>query len=109
MLPAASRIYDHARRNHHLLGPLLLAVLAATAHVHSPVQHQLFIASASWAATCAATLFWAGIRPSEGKRRRSAWLAGGFWALAVICDRAACDKEGTWSTKVPRPHHEMEP
>ena len=103
MHPAASRVLDHARRNHHLLVPLLAAVLAASANVHSPVRHQLFVAAASWATTCILTLFWAGVRFSDVKRRKSAWLAGGFLALSQICDRAACDKEGTWSTKVPSP------
>lgn len=96
----ASLVLDHARRNHHILVPLLFVFLAATANVHSPVQHQLLIASASWAVVCVLALFWTGVKLQDGARRRISWLAGGFLALSLVCDRAACDKEGVWATKV---------
>ncbi|OAG06360.1 uncharacterized protein CC84DRAFT_1120220 [Paraphaeosphaeria sporulosa] len=99
MHAAVSSVADHARRNHHIVVPLLFVVLAATANVHAPVQHQLLITSVSWLAVCMATLFWAGARRTHGPKRRTSWLAGGFLALSQICERAACDKEGMWSTK----------
>ncbi|KAJ4360964.1 uncharacterized protein N0V89_001533 [Didymosphaeria variabile] len=99
MHPTASSIADYARRNHHVVVPLLFSVLAATANVHAPVQHQLLIASVSWAAICIPTLFRAGLGSPDAAKRKTHWLAGGFLALSHICERAACDKEGTWSTK----------
>lgn len=101
MHPVASSTVDHVRRNHHILVPLLLAVLAASANIHGPVQHQLLISSVSWVCVCAGTLLWTGFGKSDLVRRRLSWLAGGFLAFSHICDRAACDKEGIWSMKVP--------
>jgi hypothetical protein len=100
MHAAASSVAEHARRNHHILVPLLFVALAATAIVHAPVQHQLLIASVSWAAICIPSLFWTGLQSPDGAKRRTGWLAGGFLALSLVCERAACDKEGVWSTKV---------
>lgn len=100
MHPVASSIVDHARRNHHVFIPLVFSVLAATTNVHAPVKHHLLITSASWAVVCIATLFRTGFRTPDAARRRTSWLAAGLLALAQICERAACDKEGTWSTKV---------
>ncbi|KAF1971988.1 hypothetical protein BU23DRAFT_590333 [Bimuria novae-zelandiae CBS 107.79] len=99
MQPAASLIADHARKHHHHFVPLLFTVLAATANVHGPVRHQLLITSVSWVAVCVFALLRAGIRTPDAVQQRTSWLAGGFLALAQICDRAACDKEGIWATK----------
>jgi hypothetical protein len=54
----------------------------------------------SWAAICIPSLFWTGLQSPDGAKRRTGWLAGGFLALSLVCERAACDKEGVWSTKV---------
>ncbi|KAL5416439.1 hypothetical protein PMIN04_008149 [Paraphaeosphaeria minitans] len=99
MHAAASSVADYARRHHHIFVPLLFVVFTATANVHGPVQHQLLITSVSWLAVCILTLIWAGIRSSDGTKRRTGWLAGGFLALSQICERAACDKEGIGSNK----------
>jgi hypothetical protein len=39
---------------------------------------------------------------SGGRKKNTSWLAGAFLALAHICDRAACDKDGIRATKVGR-------
>jgi len=100
MHPIVSLAVDYVRRNSHLFVPVAFSVLAAISSIHRPAQHQLLINSASWALLCIASVLSAGFRPTETDGKRRAWLAGGFLALSYICDRAACDKEGIWSTKV---------
>ncbi|KAF1958292.1 hypothetical protein CC80DRAFT_524453 [Byssothecium circinans] len=95
----AARIVENARKNHSLLVPLLYAGSAAIAQAYAPDQHQLLVASVSWAIACIPALFWAGLKVSNEGKRRAAWLTGGFLALSQICDSAACDREGIWSTK----------
>ncbi|KAF2637174.1 hypothetical protein P280DRAFT_458292 [Massarina eburnea CBS 473.64] len=99
MHPTAVRIVEYARKNHSLLVPALYAVCAAVAQAYAPDQHQLLVASVSWAIVCVPTVFWAGTKAADEAKRRTAWLAGGFLALSQICDSAACDREGIWSTK----------
>jgi hypothetical protein len=102
MHPAASLIAENVLQHQHLFVPALLLFLATAANVHSPVQHSLLVAAVSWALIWILAIFRAGVWSSSGSRSRktTSWLAGGFLALSQICDRAACDKEGIWSTKV---------
>jgi hypothetical protein len=103
MHPAVSLIGDNVAKHHQLFAPLLFIVLASVANVHEPVQHSLLVATAAWAAIWIPTLFKAGILANtSSKRRNTCWVAGACLALACVCDRAACDKEGTWATKVHR-------
>ncbi|KAF2183223.1 glycosyltransferase family 90 protein [Zopfia rhizophila CBS 207.26] len=101
MHPAVSLIAENALQNQHLLLPVLLLVLATVATVHTPIQHSLLITAVSWALIWIPTIFRAGLWSSNGSntRKTASWVAGGFLALAQICDRAARDKEGIWSTK----------
>jgi hypothetical protein len=100
MHPAVVRLLEHARKHAHLFAPLLLVVSSAIVHVHGPVQHQLLVACGSWTLICVYAVFRAGLRTSDAEYTRvRGWLAGGFLALAAVCDRAACDREGIWSTK----------
>jgi hypothetical protein len=101
MHPVAILVVENARKNSHLLAPLLFVVSSAIAHVHSPVQHQLFVTCVSWALVCIYALLRAGFGFDNVEKRRitQGWLAGGFLALSAICDRAACDREGIWSMK----------
>jgi hypothetical protein len=100
MHPAAALLLENARTNSHLLAPLLLVVSSAIAQVHGPVQHQLLIATVSWALVWIFAAFRVGLGAASVENKRSrGWLAGGFFALAAVCDRAACDREGIWSTR----------
>ncbi|PVH96241.1 glycosyltransferase family 90 protein [Periconia macrospinosa] len=99
MHPVALLIVDNARKHQSHIIPAFYVLFAKIAFSHAPVQHQLLIAAASWGIVCLLTLLWAGISLGSDTRRNTAWLAGGFLALAYICDSAACDKEGIWSTK----------
>jgi hypothetical protein len=101
MHPAVSRIAENAVKHHALFAPLLFSILAAVAHVHTPTQHSLLVTTLSWAAVWVPTVFWVGIYSnSSSAKRTSSWLAGALLALSQICDRAACDKQGIWATKV---------
>ncbi|CAI6333045.1 unnamed protein product [Periconia digitata] len=99
MHPAVLSIVDNARKYQGYIIPALYVFFAKIANSHAPVQHQLLVAAVSWGIVCLCTLPWAGISLASEGKRREAWLAGGFLALAQICESAACDKEGIWSTK----------
>ncbi|KAI4694455.1 hypothetical protein J4E81_006673 [Alternaria sp. BMP 2799] len=100
MHPAVSILADNVVKYHHLLAPLLYTVLAAVANVHTPIQHSLLITTISWLIVWVPTVFWVGIYSnSDGVKRKTSWLAGALLGLSVICDRAACDKQGIWATK----------
>lgn len=101
MHPVVSRIADNAAKHHLLLAPLLFTVLGAVASVNSPVQHSLLVTSASWAILWVPLVIRVGLYSNSGSRRKStSWLAGALLALADVCDRAACDKDGIRATKV---------
>lgn len=101
MHPAVSRIAGNVAKHHLLLAPLLFTVLGAVASVNSPVQHSLLVTSASWAILWLPLVFRVGLYSNSGGRKKStSWLAGAFLALAHVCDRAACDKDGIRATKV---------
>lgn len=101
MHPAVSILADNVVKYHHLLAPLLYNVLAAVANVHTPVQHSLLITTISWLIVWVPTVFWVGIYSnSDRAKRKTSWLAGALLGLSAICDRAACDKQGIWATKV---------
>ncbi|KAH8707605.1 hypothetical protein GQ44DRAFT_715674 [Phaeosphaeriaceae sp. PMI808] len=100
MHPALLFALQNADKYRQFVAPLLFTVFASTANIHVPVQHSLFITAVSWAIVWLPTLFKVGLWANTGRKRRNAsWLAGAFLAFALICDRAACDKEGTWATK----------
>ena len=87
-----------------LLAPLLFTVLGDVGSVNSPVQHSLLVTSASWGILWMPLVLRVGLYSNSGGRKKNtSWLAGAFLALAHICDRAACDKDGIRATKVGRP------
>jgi hypothetical protein len=101
MHPVVSPVLENAYKHYKLLVPLLFSIFASVANVHEPVQHSLLITAVSWAILWVSSVFKAGIWSNTSKKRRTtSWLAGAFLAFAQICDRAACDKEGTWVAKV---------
>jgi hypothetical protein len=105
MHPAVSLAFDHGYKHHHLAAPLLFTFCASIANVYEPVQHSLFITAISWGiiwlpAAIKTTIKTGLLSHVSSKGRRTSWLAGALLALAHICDSAACDKEGTWATKV---------
>jgi hypothetical protein len=102
MHPAITLIAENAVNHHHLVLPSLLVILGAVAAANNPPEHSLFVTAASWALIWIPAVFRAGLWGSSSSRSRktTSWLAGGFLALAHICDRAACDLEGTLATKV---------
>ena len=90
MHPAVAAIADYARKKNHLTLPLLFVLLATAAQIHTPVHHSLLVAAVSWAVIWIPTAFRAGLWPTGSARSRgTSWLAGGFLALAQLCDRAA--------------------
>lgn len=104
MHPAVSRVAENVAKHNLLLAPLLFTVLGAIASVNSPVQHSLLVTSASWAIIWIPLVFRVGLYSnSTGRKKNTSWLAGAFLALAHICDRAACDKDGIRATKVAGP------
>lgn len=104
MHPAVSRIAGNVAKHHLLLAPLLFTVLGAVGSVNSPVQHSLLVTSASWGILWMPLVLRVGLYSNSGGRKKNtSWLAGAFLALAHICDRAACDKDGIRATKVGRP------
>jgi hypothetical protein len=101
MHAAVSRIAENVAKHHLLLAPLLYTVLGAVASVNSPVQHSLLVTAASWALLWIPLVLRVGLYSNSGGRKKTtSWLAGAFLALAHICDRAACDKDGIRATKV---------
>jgi hypothetical protein len=101
MHPVAALVLENAEKHHNLLAPVLFSIFAAIANVSEPVQHSLLIRAVTWALIWLLAAFRAGIwTSSSAKRRKTSWLAGGCLAFAQICDRAACDREGVWATKV---------
>tara|TARA_R110002003_G_scaffold1005_6_gene22019 strand:+ start:8938 stop:9264 length:327 start_codon:yes stop_codon:yes gene_type:complete len=101
MHPALSLIADNVSRYPQLFVPLLFGVFGALTNVHEPVQYSLLIATVSWAIIWLPTLFKVGVLSNTSKkRRRTSWLTGAVLAFAQICERAACDKEGIWLSKV---------
>lgn len=105
MHPVASLVADHVVKHHQLLAPLLFSILATVGHVHTPIQHTLFVTAISWAITWVPLVLGAGLYSnSGGNRRTTSWLIGALLALSQLCDRAACDKQGTWATKVGSGH-----
>lgn len=101
MYPAVSRIAENAAKHHLLLAPLLFTILGAVGSGFSPVQHSLLVASASWAALWIPLVLRVGLYSNSGGRKKdTGWLAGAFLALAHVCDRAACDRDGIIATKV---------
>lgn len=101
MHPAVSLIAENVVKHNQLFAPLLFAVFTTIANVHTPVQHSLLIASLSWLLIWTLVIFRVGIFSNTSTQcRRTSLLAGAFLALSQICDRAACDKQGIWATKV---------
>ncbi|KAH4927377.1 hypothetical protein HBI26_130190 [Parastagonospora nodorum] len=100
MHPAASLVLENAYKHHTLLAPLVFTIFATVTNIHQPIQHALLITAVSWLVIWLVTAFKAGIWSSVStKRRKISGLAGACLAFAHICDRVACDKRGTWSTK----------
>ncbi|KAF1832202.1 hypothetical protein BDW02DRAFT_530341 [Decorospora gaudefroyi] len=100
MHPAISILADNVVKYHHLLAPLLFGILAAVGNVHTPKQHSLHVTAIAWLIVWVPTVFWVGIYSnSNSAQRKKSWLAGTLLALSLICDRAACDKQGIWATK----------
>lgn len=100
MHPAAALVVENARTNSTLLAPLLLVLFSAAANLHAPVQHQLLVDCVSWSLLWVLGAFQAGLPwHNTEKKRTPGWLTGGFLALAAVCDRAACDREGIWTTR----------
>lgn len=101
MHPAVSLIVENVVKHHQLLAPLPFSILATVANVHTPVQHSLLVAAISWALVWVPTIFRAGLGFNGASRKRTqSWFAGAFLALSLICERATCDKQGVWATKV---------
>jgi hypothetical protein len=101
MHPVVSILADNVVKHHLLFAPLLFTILAAVSNVHTPTHHSLLVTTISWVIVWMPTVFWVGIYSnSSSAKRRASWLAGTLLGLAHICDRAACDKEGIWATKV---------
>jgi hypothetical protein len=101
MHPAVSLVLEHGYKHRHLAAPVLFSLFATIAHVHGPVQHSLLIKAVSWAVVWLLTAIKTGLWSNTSrKRRRTSWLAGAFLGFALICDRAACDKQGIWASKV---------
>ncbi|KAF1996507.1 glycosyltransferase family 90 protein [Amniculicola lignicola CBS 123094] len=100
MHPVIHFIVENALKYQNLLVPVLLVVLASISNIDVPVQHSLLVSTVSWALIWIPSLVCAGISGGSSRSRKTtSWAAGGFLGLAQICDRVACDKEGTWSTK----------
>jgi hypothetical protein len=101
MHPAISTLADNVVKYHHLFAPLLFSILAIVGNIHTPTQHSLLITTVSWLIVWVPTVFWVGIYSNSGAaQKRKSWLAGALLGLSQICDRAACDKQGIWATKV---------
>lgn len=101
MHPVVSLLAENVAKYHQLFAPLLFSILAAVANVQTPVQHSLLVTAVSWLLIWMLVLFRVGLFSNGGSlKRKTAWLAGAFLGLSQICDRAACDKEGIWATKV---------
>jgi hypothetical protein len=103
MHPAYSKIAEHVVQYRHLLAPLLYSILGAVANVHTPTQHSLLITGLAWLVVWLPAVFWVGLYSNSSvENRRTCWVAGGLLGLAAVCERAACDRQGVWVTKVSR-------
>lgn len=101
MHPVASFVLENVYKHHTLLVPLVFTIFATVTNIHQPIQHALLITAVSWLIIWLVTAFKAGIWSGVStKRRKISGLAGACLAFAHICDRVACDKRGTWTTKV---------
>jgi hypothetical protein len=101
MHAVVSTVAANVVRHHQLLVPLLFIVFATAANIHEPVQHSLLITALSWEIVWALLVFKVGAWSNTSRKRRHvSWIAGACFALAQMCERAACDKEGTWTAQV---------
>jgi hypothetical protein len=100
-MPAAvTRLAHHAASHAQPFALLLLAILGAVASVNSPVQHALLVTALSWLLVWLVAVARVGLYSNTGPRGHApSALAGALLALAHICDRAACDKDGIRATK----------
>lgn len=101
MHPVVSLIAEHVVTYHQLFAPLLFSVFATVGNVHTPVQHALLVTAISWLVVWVPAVLRVGIYShSHGGKRSTSWLAGVLLGFSHICDRAACDNEGIWTSKV---------
>jgi len=101
MHPVVSLVTENAITHRMLVAPLLYSTFALVANVHEPVQHSLLIATVSWGLLWFYTVVKVGFGlDKDNTKRATCWLAGALVAFAQICDRAAADREGSWTTKV---------
>jgi hypothetical protein len=101
MHAVVSTVAANVVRYRQLLVPLLFIGFGTATNIHESVQHSLMTTALSWEVVWALLVFKVGIwLNTSSKRRHVSWIAGACFALAQICERAACDKEGTWTAKV---------
>lgn len=99
MHPVVSLVTENVLNHRMLFAPLLYSIIASVANVHEPVQHSLLVATVSWGVIWLYAMVKVGFGLDREKKRVTCWLAGALVAFAQICDRAAVDKEGSWTTK----------
>lgn len=87
-----------------ILLPAALLLTTSLSISYTPTRHSLLLSSISWAITCVYISFQAGVRAAQGdvRRRQLSWIGGCCHGFAEVCERAACDRDGIWWTKVAR-------
>lgn len=92
---------ENVAQHSPFLLPAAFLVVSIISTTNTPVQHSLLITSISWGLIWIFSIARAGLYSGFDNtiRKKFSWAAGGLFALAQICERAARDREGIWWTK----------
>ena len=110
MQPVILVMVENVSQYSPFLLPAAFLVVSIISTINTPVQHSLLITSISWGLIWIFSIARAGIYSGfdNAIRKKFSWSAGGLFALAQICERAARDREGIWWTKVGEPNVPLE-
>lgn len=102
MQPVIPVMVENVTQYSPFLLPAAFLVVSIISTINTPVQHSLLITSISWGLIWIFSIARAGLYSGFDNtiRKKFSWAAGGLFALAQICERAARDREGIWWTKV---------
>lgn len=81
--------------------PAALLLLSTISQIQTPETQSLLAGSVSWAFVLVQSSLRVGFlaKSDQIRRKRLCWAAGGLFALAQVCERAALDREGIWRAK----------
>lgn len=102
MSPVPAELLQYVSEWSPTLLPIAFILTSTISSYRTPSQHSLLITAISWALLWAYSCAQVGVFTGQDNsgRRRLCRYAGGLLALAILCERVASDREGTWLSKV---------